>query len=536
LVVIPIHLEVAMRTLVGLLTFSLIALVARFGGAQYIPGPIALPGSNGATSSVPWSVAAAENAGKTQDEIQRLRSELAELRAEIQQLRQALNQSRARAADSARTWSAAVNPVIGDPFQAAKKALGEYKQQRKAVCGEARPKIRELRARIAAELKKIEERYCREARLDEAVAVRNCIARLQTPHVQALPDPGILRVDSSTPQVLYFCVTGSDSAPVWGTDVYTADASVAAAAVHAGVLKAGQTGIVKVTSIPNYPSFAGSVRNGIQSSSYGSYTGFTVELAGDEQPCDADEEQIEIKLPSERPAAAPAASQTPMSPSVSGATIYLLAEPVGLSSVAVPGTQQVEVRGAASADVSPLATDADLPPDAREVLDQWRRDSEAICKEASRKTNTLRRATIQALTPLKDALTRAGRLDEAIAVRDCIRALMEGGLKIEPDPGSLAGQNLAPGAVRYFRVTGEAAGSVWGTDIYTSDSRLAAAAVHAGLLRPGESGVVKVAILPGQSSYAGSDRHGLASMSYGPFPSSYRMSRVSDVESYDRDK
>ena len=44
---------------------------------------------------------------------------------------------------------------------------------------------------------------------------------------------------------------------MWGTDVYTADASLAAAAVHAGVLKVGQTGIVKVTTIPQQPSFEG---------------------------------------------------------------------------------------------------------------------------------------------------------------------------------------------------------------------------------------------------------------------------------------
>ena len=39
----------------------------------------------------------------------------------------------------------------------------------------------------------------------------------------------------------------------------------------------------------------------------------------------------------------------------------------------------------------------------------------------------------------------------------------------------------------YYLVTGDVDGPLWGTDVYTSDSSLAKAAVHAGLVKPGET-------------------------------------------------
>ena len=61
--------------------------------------------------------------------------------------------------------------------------------------------------------------------------------------------------------------------PLWGTDVYTTDSSVAAAAVHAGVLKLGQAGVVKVRVIVPPPVFTGSTRNGMSSAAFGAFPG-----------------------------------------------------------------------------------------------------------------------------------------------------------------------------------------------------------------------------------------------------------------------
>jgi hypothetical protein len=74
-------------------------------------------------------------------------------------------------------------------------------------------------------------------------------------------------------------------------------------------------------------------------------------------------------------------------------------------------------------------------------------------------------------------------------------------------------------------VVGAATGNVWGTDEYTDDSSIAAAAVHAGVLRPGERGLVKVTILPGLESYTASERNGVNSAPYQRWDGSFRLER-----------
>jgi hypothetical protein len=93
-----------------------------------------------------------------------------------------------------------------------------------------------------------------------------------------------------------------------------------------------------------------------------------------------------------------------------------------------------------------------------------------------------------------------------------------------PDPGNLKAYEQRIGETLSFSVTGSlAGGSIWGTDTYTTDSRLAMAAVHAGILKEGETGVVKVKIVAGQPSYAGSARNGITSSGYGGYGGSYEI-------------
>jgi hypothetical protein len=64
---------------------------------------------------------------------------------------------------------------------------------------------------------------------------------------------------------------------------------------------------------------------------------------------------------------------------------------------------------------------------------------------------------------------------------------------------------------------------VWGTDIYTDDSEICPAAVHAGLITFRNGGPVTIEILPGQSSYTGSARNGVNSSPYGGRTGSFRF-------------
>lgn len=91
------------------------------------------------------------------------------------------------------------------------------------------------------------------------------------------------------------------------------------------------------------------------------------------------------------------------------------------------------------------------------------------------------------------------------------------------DPGSLTSFRNRMGEAISFRVRGSSAGGVWGTGIYTDDSRLATAAVHAGVLRPGQEGVVRVLIMPGQAEYPASNSNGVNSMRWGSWSGSFRF-------------
>lgn len=72
-----------------------------------------------------------------------------------------------------------------------------------------------------------------------------------------------------------------------------------------------------------------------------------------------------------------------------------------------------------------------------------------------------------------------------------------------------------------FVITGNVLGSVWGTDIYTDDSNLATAAVHAGVIHDGETKTVMVRILPGQIVYHETNRNNVTSLPHGCWKGSY---------------
>lgn len=93
------------------------------------------------------------------------------------------------------------------------------------------------------------------------------------------------------------------------------------------------------------------------------------------------------------------------------------------------------------------------------------------------------------------------------------------------DPGTLTGyqQPQHIGKTYIFRVTGANTGSLWGTEVYTLDSALAAAAVHMGVLKVGQSGNVKVTILGPSVGFVGSTRNGITSSNYANYPGAFRI-------------
>jgi len=65
--------------------------------------------------------------------------------------------------------------------------------------------------------------------------------------------------------------------------------------------------------------------------------------------------------------------------------------------------------------------------------------------------------------------------------------------------------------------------SVWGSNPYTSDSYLPMAAIHAGVLKDGETATILLKILPDPGSYTGSTKHGITSSNYGVWRGCYQI-------------
>jgi hypothetical protein len=63
--------------------------------------------------------------------------------------------------------------------------------------------------------------------------------------------------------------------------------------------------------------------------------------------------------------------------------------------------------------------------------------------------------------------------------------------------------------------------TVWGSDIYTSDSSICTAAVHSGLITFQQGGTVTIELRPGRSVYGSSERNGVTSNSFGSWQQSF---------------
>jgi hypothetical protein len=105
--------------------------------------------------------------------------------------------------------------------------------------------------------------------------------------------------------------------------------------------------------------------------------------------------------------------------------------------------------------------------------------------------------------------------------------------EVLPDPGNLTNYRGQTGKTLHFRVSappvGIQNGAVWGSDVYTFDSSLAMSAVHAGVLKPGETKVLGVTILGPQNSFASAVRNGVSSGNWGPYPAGFKFKTGRDL-------
>jgi hypothetical protein len=78
-------------------------------------------------------------------------------------------------------------------------------------------------------------------------------------------------------------------------------------------------------------------------------------------------------------------------------------------------------------------------------------------------------------------------------------------------------------------LTGRTTGHVWGTDVYTDDSDIPTAAVHAGLLKPGEKGTITMTIVKSPDQYEGCTRNDVTTSPWGQHPSGFILLRKQET-------
>lgn len=93
-------------------------------------------------------------------------------------------------------------------------------------------------------------------------------------------------------------------------------------------------------------------------------------------------------------------------------------------------------------------------------------------------------------------------------------------------PATMHGLCETPGSTYYFNVTGVTEGQLWGTEIYSGDSTIGAAAVHFGLLKPGQRGFMRVTVEGPQERFPGTTRNGVTSTEFGRYQYAYRLAAI----------
>jgi LCCL domain len=218
-----------------------------------------------------------------------------------------------------------------------------------------------------------------------------------------------------------------------------------------------------------------------------------------------------------------------------------------MADLADPDTRKRDLAGERLLKLGPKAypavvrasksTSKELAITARQLLEKYqeafpeerlpRHEMDVIHTDDARIAGRIEITGVRVLTPQFGEKTL--KLADIVSVRAVGSAPVDSEVvKVEAGPENLSNYQGQIGKVFYFKVTGDNVGSIYGTDLYTTDSHLATAAVHAGVLKLGETGTVKVKIVEGQNGYTQTTRNGITSNSWGQYGGSYKVSKVGE--------
>ncbi len=308
---------------------------------------------------------------------------------------------------------------------------------------------------------------------------------------------------------------GAPTSRLWGTDLYTDDSSIASAAVHAGFITPQRGGTVTIEIRPAASSYKGSSRNGVTSKSYGSFGGsfvFVVQLVEEASTVSTTSPATVIPSSATRgnwntqagsfrgkngqrftftfPAGAPTSRLWGTDLYTDDSSIATAAVHAGLITPQSGGTVTIEIRPAASSYKGSSRNGVVSKPYGSFG------GSFVFVGQGAGEASTV--STTSPATVIPSSATRGDWNTQA---------------------GSFRGKNGQ--RFTFTFPAGAPTSRLWGTDLYTDDSSIATAAVHAGFITPQRGGTVTIEIRPAASSYKGSSRNGVVSKPYGSFGGSF---------------
>jgi hypothetical protein len=117
-----------------------------------------------------------------------------------------------------------------------------------------------------------------------------------------------------------------------------------------------------------------------------------------------------------------------------------------------------------------------------------------------------------------------------------VQSIDPAGRPTSPPPASLASgvvpiscgtqaTSITGASLRVSCPSGCSGGSIWGTDVYTADSHVCRAAIHAGLIAEATGGELTVTLGGPMTAFTGSTRNGVTTAGYGAYEKTFRVSR-----------
>ncbi|MBS1811183.1 MAG: hypothetical protein JST84_23670 [Acidobacteria bacterium] len=297
-------------------------------------------------------------------------------------------------------------------------------------------------------------------------------------------------------RVTYTCPGGGRFGSVWGTDVYTDDSSICTAAVHAGRINVQTGGTVTIEIRAGQSQYTGSTRYGVTSAGYGGWHGSYVFVGGGQQP-----------------------PPPPDTLTINWST----------NAVALRGRNGQRMNYICPSNGRASGVwGTDVYTDDSSICSAAVHAGRITTQAGGKVTIEIRAGQSQYTGSLRNGVTTAGYGSWHGSY------VFVGGVIQPPPPPpppdtltinwstnavALRGRNgqrmnyICPG-------NGRASG-VWGTDVYTDDSSICTAAVHAGRINVQTGGKVTIEIRAGQSQYTGSLRNGVTTAGYGSWHGSY---------------